>query len=404
MQVGRGHEGGSVTGAPPAAAHGRAPLRDPAEWIAEGAPPAHTEQGGPPWSVNWTAAGQLIARARTLTRPPGPLRPPPVRIRLPGAPVRRRRREARPVSAATTRSRTPDRLCAEAVDLARDGGRGSRRARCGRRACGPGLGGRPGRHALLRVQGARLPGLALGGDRRRGPPAPSSSPSTRRSCCPARTRSGPPSGCRGASGCGPATWAPATCCPPRPTTCAWSPATPARTRRRRTRGGLRGAGRAGRGGGRRAGRPRDARGRRRPARGSIAAVAEELGMRRARVLSRYGLHAAADRWEESFGGKTPMAQAAPASCVSCGFLVPIAGSLRRPSASAPTSSVRRTATSWRWTTAAAGTPRRRSCRSRRGRPRRCSTRWRRTCCSRGRRAGRGPCRTRRTRSDDLGHS
>ncbi|MGW1870526.1 DUF3027 domain-containing protein [Streptomyces mauvecolor] len=63
------------------------------------------------------------------------------------------------------------------------------------------------------------------------------------------------------------------------------------------------------------------------ARGSIAAVAEELGMRRARVLSRYGLHTAADRWEESFGGKTAMAQAAPASCVSCAFLVPIAGSL-----------------------------------------------------------------------------
>ncbi|GGU20932.1 DUF3027 domain-containing protein [Streptomyces violascens] len=63
------------------------------------------------------------------------------------------------------------------------------------------------------------------------------------------------------------------------------------------------------------------------ARGSVAAVAEELGMRRARVLSRYGLHTAADRWEESFGGKTAMAQAAPASCVSCAFLVPIAGSL-----------------------------------------------------------------------------
>jgi hypothetical protein len=64
-------------------------------------------------------------------------------------------------------------------------------------------------------------------------------------------------------------------------------------------------------------------------RGRIAALAEELGMRRARVLSRYGLHAAADRWEESYGAKTPMAQAAPASCESCGFLVPIAGSLRQ---------------------------------------------------------------------------
>ncbi|MEE1800546.1 DUF3027 domain-containing protein [Streptomyces sp. NPDC101062] len=66
-----------------------------------------------------------------------------------------------------------------------------------------------------------------------------------------------------------------------------------------------------------------------PARGTIAAVAEELGMRRARVLSRYGLHVAADRWDESFGAKTPMAQAAPAPCVSCGFLLPLAGSLRQ---------------------------------------------------------------------------
>ncbi|MFE9398444.1 DUF3027 domain-containing protein [Streptomyces flavidovirens] len=66
-----------------------------------------------------------------------------------------------------------------------------------------------------------------------------------------------------------------------------------------------------------------------PTRGSIAAVAEELGMRRARVLSRYGLHIAADRWDESYGAKTPMAQAAPATCVSCAFLVPLAGSLRQ---------------------------------------------------------------------------
>ncbi|MEU8957348.1 DUF3027 domain-containing protein [Streptomyces sp. NPDC048518] len=64
-----------------------------------------------------------------------------------------------------------------------------------------------------------------------------------------------------------------------------------------------------------------------PARGSIAAVAEELGMRRARVLSRYGLHVAADRWDEVHGAKTAMAQAAPAACVSCGFLVRIGGSL-----------------------------------------------------------------------------
>nr|WP_202539372.1 DUF3027 domain-containing protein [Streptomyces sp. SID8379] len=64
-----------------------------------------------------------------------------------------------------------------------------------------------------------------------------------------------------------------------------------------------------------------------PTRGSIAAVAEELGLRRARVLSRYGLHVAADRWEDTYGAKTPMAQAAPSTCVSCGFLCPIGGSL-----------------------------------------------------------------------------
>ncbi len=64
-------------------------------------------------------------------------------------------------------------------------------------------------------------------------------------------------------------------------------------------------------------------------RGSIAAVADELGMGRSRVLSRYGLHVAADRWEEEYGPKTAMAQAAPANCVSCGFLVPLAGSLRQ---------------------------------------------------------------------------
>jgi Protein of unknown function (DUF3027) len=59
------------------------------------------------------------------------------------------------------------------------------------------------------------------------------------------------------------------------------------------------------------------------------ALAAELGLRRARVLSCYGLHTAADRWDEAFGPKTPMAQAAPANCASCGFLVPVSGSLRQ---------------------------------------------------------------------------
>lgn len=66
-----------------------------------------------------------------------------------------------------------------------------------------------------------------------------------------------------------------------------------------------------------------------PARGSIGAVAEEIGVGRPRVLSRYGLHSATGRWDEQFGAGTPMAQAAPAHCATCGFLVPLAGSLRQ---------------------------------------------------------------------------
>lgn len=61
----------------------------------------------------------------------------------------------------------------------------------------------------------------------------------------------------------------------------------------------------------------------------IGSVAYEIGMGRRRVLSREGLHAAADRWEEEFGPKSPMAIAAPAPCLSCGFLLPITGSLRQ---------------------------------------------------------------------------
>ncbi|MFJ6216972.1 DUF3027 domain-containing protein [Streptomyces sp. NPDC092296] len=64
-----------------------------------------------------------------------------------------------------------------------------------------------------------------------------------------------------------------------------------------------------------------------PARGAITAVADELGLTRPRVLSRLGLSLGADRWEKSYGPETAMAQAAPASCTTCGFLVPIGGSL-----------------------------------------------------------------------------
>ncbi len=118
---------------------------------------------------------------------------------------------------------------------------------------------------------------------------------------------------------------PGTCCRPSRRTCAWSRAGRARTSRRRDSvvseelAELVDS--------------EDAELTDRPvaatSRGSIAAVAEELGTRRARVLSRYGLYEAADRWDEAFGPKTPMAQAAPATCVSCAFLIPMAGSLKR---------------------------------------------------------------------------
>ncbi|MFJ5922931.1 DUF3027 domain-containing protein [Kitasatospora sp. NPDC092948] len=64
-----------------------------------------------------------------------------------------------------------------------------------------------------------------------------------------------------------------------------------------------------------------------PARAEIGAVADELGLGRPRVLSRAGLHQAAERWETAYGAQTPMAQSAPASCNTCGFLIPIGGSL-----------------------------------------------------------------------------
>lgn len=61
-----------------------------------------------------------------------------------------------------------------------------------------------------------------------------------------------------------------------------------------------------------------------------AAVAWELGLGRARVLSPLGRDDAVDRWYSGEHGPTaPIAQAAPAQCSTCGFYVPLAGSLRR---------------------------------------------------------------------------
>ncbi|HEU5353129.1 MAG TPA: DUF3027 domain-containing protein [Actinocrinis sp.] len=64
-----------------------------------------------------------------------------------------------------------------------------------------------------------------------------------------------------------------------------------------------------------------------PQRDSLPLIAFELGLGRTRVLSLTGRQLAADRWSESFGGAAPMAQAAPASCASCGFLTSLRGAL-----------------------------------------------------------------------------
>src|ERR687895_216223 len=56
----------------------------------------------------------------------------------------------------------------------------------------------------------------------------------------------------------------------------------------------------------------------------------DLGPGRPRVLSAAGRDDAAERWYESPAGPaSPIAQAAPARCATCGFLVPLAGSLRQ---------------------------------------------------------------------------
>ena len=54
----------------------------------------------------------------------------------------------------------------------------------------------------------------------------------------------------------------------------------------------------------------------------------EVGLGRPRVLSLEGRDLAAERWHEgSHGPDAPIAQSAPASCGSCGFLVKLAGPL-----------------------------------------------------------------------------
>ena len=61
---------------------------------------------------------------------------------------------------------------------------------------------------------------------------------------------------------------------------------------------------------------------------AVRAVVEELGLGRARVLSPEGRDEAAELWYAgSHGPDAPVAQAAPAPCASCGFVVRLAGTL-----------------------------------------------------------------------------
>jgi hypothetical protein len=58
-------------------------------------------------------------------------------------------------------------------------------------------------------------------------------------------------------------------------------------------------------------------------------VASEIGLGRERVMSQEGRHEAVARWGAGdFGPNTAMARHAPGRCITCGFFLPLAGSLR----------------------------------------------------------------------------
>ena len=62
---------------------------------------------------------------------------------------------------------------------------------------------------------------------------------------------------------------------------------------------------------------------------AVEEVAREIGLGRARVLSRIGRDEAAERWRDGPRGPgSEMARTAPATCGTCGFLLALAGSMR----------------------------------------------------------------------------
>ncbi|BAD55488.1 DUF3027 domain-containing protein [Nocardia farcinica] len=60
----------------------------------------------------------------------------------------------------------------------------------------------------------------------------------------------------------------------------------------------------------------------------IDELAREVGLGRTKVMSLEGRLEAAERWYAEHGPDTEMAKAAPATCGTCGFYLPLAGSLR----------------------------------------------------------------------------
>jgi hypothetical protein len=64
------------------------------------------------------------------------------------------------------------------------------------------------------------------------------------------------------------------------------------------------------------------------AKAQVRQVAKDLGLGRVRTLSPEGRELAAQRWYDGDGGPgSPLAQSAPATCSSCGFLIRLAGPL-----------------------------------------------------------------------------
>lgn len=62
---------------------------------------------------------------------------------------------------------------------------------------------------------------------------------------------------------------------------------------------------------------------------AVEEVGWELGLGRPRVMSRIGRGDAVDRWYHGEGGPdAPIARSAPGRCGTCGFYLPLAGSLR----------------------------------------------------------------------------